>query len=212
MAARCRTTPGSAPSLQDPQNGDILAIYGGPGMNLPKAQCAEFDCQVNNAVYAREQVGSSFKPYVLSEAVIQGMNVKTSTLNGFSPLWVPQDTPESDAMALSTTSEAKALPESFEVNNDCLCSLGAMTVQNAFAQSSNTAFTDLAHRVGTENIINLAGEMGVNTAALPGWLRPARSCSRARSAWRSAPPPSRSTSRTRCSRRSTTAAPITRRT
>ena len=39
------------------------------------------DCDVNTAVYAREQVGSSFKPYVLSTAVSQGMNVKTSTLD-----------------------------------------------------------------------------------------------------------------------------------
>jgi membrane peptidoglycan carboxypeptidase len=150
--------------LEDPQNGDILAIYGGPGMNLPKAQCAASNCQENTAVYAREQVGSSFKPYVLAEAVIQGMNVKTSTLNGFGPLWIPKDTPESNAMALSSTSAAKALPSAFKVNNDCMCSLGAMNVQNAFAQSSNTAFTDLAHRAGTLPIINLAGEMGVNLA------------------------------------------------
>ncbi|HEY6786188.1 MAG TPA: transglycosylase domain-containing protein, partial [Trebonia sp.] len=154
--------------LEDPQNGDILAIYGGPGMNLPKAQCEEFSCQVNNAVYAREQVGSSFKPYVLSEAVLQGMNVKTSTLNGFSPLYVPPDHPAADATHLSTTNKAQAPLGSFPFNNDCLCSLGPLTVLNAFAQSSNTAFTDLAHRVGTENIINLAGEMGVNTAAYPG--------------------------------------------
>ena len=153
--------------LQNPQNGQILAIYGGPGMNQSAAECKVSDCQIDNAIYAREQVGSSFKPYVLSEAVIQGMNVKTSTLNGFSPLWVPPDHPASDATALSATSQAKALPESFEFNNDCLCSLGALNVQNAFAQSSNTAFTDLAHRVGTENIINLAAQMGVNTQDYP---------------------------------------------
>ncbi|MCW2934074.1 MAG: Penicillin-binding protein [Actinomycetia bacterium] len=153
--------------LEDPQNGDILAIYGGPGMNLPAKQCAVWGCQNNNAVYAREQVGSSFKPYVLSEAVIQGMNVKTSTLNGFSPLYVPPDHPSADATHLSTTNQAQALTGSFPFNNDGDQSLGPLNVLNAFAQSSNTAFTDLAHRVGTQNIINLAGEMGVNTAAYP---------------------------------------------
>jgi membrane peptidoglycan carboxypeptidase len=40
-------------------------------------------------------------------------------------------------------------------------------VQNALAQSSNTAYTDLAHRVGTENIIQMAANMGVNIAAFP---------------------------------------------
>ena len=44
---------------------------------------------------------------------------------------------------------------------------GAISVQNALAQSSNTAYTDLAHRVGTENIIQMAANMGVNIAAFP---------------------------------------------
>jgi membrane peptidoglycan carboxypeptidase len=153
--------------LEDPQNGDILAIYGGPGMDVPKAQCDASDCQLDTAVYAREQVGSSFKPYVLSEAVLQGMNVKTSTLNGNSPLYVPPDTTLADRMHLSTTNKAQALTNSFPFNNDDDESLGPLTVQNAFAQSSNTAFTDLAHRVSTESIINLAGEMGVNLKAYP---------------------------------------------
>jgi membrane peptidoglycan carboxypeptidase len=151
--------------LQDPQTGKILAIYGGPGMNESPAQCAQSDCQVNTAVYAREQVGSSFKPYVLAQAVLEGMNVQKSTLNGNSPLWVPPDyfNGTDDTLKLSTTNTAQKLPGAFKFNNDCLCSLGALSVQNAFAQSSNTAYTDLAHRVGTRNIINLAQEMGVDT-------------------------------------------------
>ena len=31
------------------------------------------------------------KPYVLATAINQGMDVRTSVLNGFSPLWVPPD-------------------------------------------------------------------------------------------------------------------------
>ena len=34
-------------------------------------------------------MGSSFKPYVLATAVKQGMNVKTSTLDGFNNLLDP---------------------------------------------------------------------------------------------------------------------------
>ena len=37
-------------------------------------------------------------------------------------------------------------------------------VQNALAQSSNTAFTDLTHRAGTSNVINMAGNYGVDTS------------------------------------------------
>jgi membrane peptidoglycan carboxypeptidase len=117
-------------------------------------------------VYAREQVGSSFKPYVLAQAVMEQMNVKTSTLNGNSPLWVPPDYP-ADRLKLSTTNTAQKLPGAFQFNNDSNEKLGPLTVQNAFAQSSNTAFTDLAHRVGTQNIISLAQEMGVNTQSYP---------------------------------------------
>jgi membrane peptidoglycan carboxypeptidase len=40
-------------------------------------------------------------------------------------------------------------------------------VQNAMAQSSNTAYTDLAHRVGTRAIVNMAANFGVNTASFP---------------------------------------------
>ena len=43
------------------------------------------------AVYNREQVGSSFKPYILSTAVKLGMNVKASTLDGYDNLCIPPD-------------------------------------------------------------------------------------------------------------------------
>ena len=48
------------------------------------------------ALQSRNQVGSSFKPYVLATAVKQGMNVQTSQLNGFSPLWIPPDADADD--------------------------------------------------------------------------------------------------------------------
>ena len=43
------------------------------------------------AVYNREQVGSSFKPYILATAVKEGMNVQTSTLDGYNNLYIPPD-------------------------------------------------------------------------------------------------------------------------
>ena len=39
------------------------------------------------------------------------------------------------------------------------------SVQNGLAQSSNTAFTDLAHRVTTSKVIEMAQTLGVNIAA-----------------------------------------------
>jgi membrane peptidoglycan carboxypeptidase len=149
--------------LQNPSNGQIIAMYPGIGeVGISAKACAAKDCHENTAIYAREQVGSSFKPYVLADAVTQGMNVKTSVLNGFSPLWVP---PDSMPMTLSSSNQNQAVPSSFKVNNDSDENLKALSVQNAFGQSSNTAFTDLAHRVGTASIIEMANKMGVNIAS-----------------------------------------------
>jgi membrane peptidoglycan carboxypeptidase len=147
--------------LQNPGNGSIVAMYAGRGQNMSQAQCNKYHCDENTAVYAREQVGSSFKPYVLATAVSEGMNVKTSILNGFSPLWVPQDTPPYQMM-LSARSANTAPQGAYPITNDGNESLGPLAVQNAFAQSSNTAFSDLAHRAGTTSIVQMAGQMGVN--------------------------------------------------
>jgi membrane peptidoglycan carboxypeptidase len=147
--------------LQNPATGAIVAMYPGRGENMSKAQCEKYDCDDNTAVYAREQVGSSFKPFVLATAVSEGMNVKTSILNGYSPLWVPQDVPPYQMM-LSARSASKAEPSAYKIPNDGNVVYGPMTVQSALAQSSNTAFADLTHRVGTPQIVTIAGEMGVN--------------------------------------------------
>ncbi len=153
--------------LQNPATGAIVAMYPGRGQNMSAKQCKIYDCDLNTAVYAREQVGSSFKPFVLSAAVNEHMNVATSVLNASPQLWVPKDFPPYNMM-LSATSAAKAMPGAYPVHNDGFETIagskagGATSVQNALAQSSNTAFTDLAHRVGTGNIVAMAGNMGVN--------------------------------------------------
>src|SRR5262249_20749983 len=97
--------------LQNPSNGEVIAMYPGKGQDLSAAQCKIADCDVNTAVYAREQVGSSFKPYVLAAAVSQGMNVKSSILNANQELCVPPDTSPS---VLSATVDygTKTCPES----------------------------------------------------------------------------------------------------
>jgi membrane peptidoglycan carboxypeptidase len=149
--------------LQNPANGAIIAMYPGRGQNMPVQQCKIYKCDLNTAIYAREQVGSSFKPYVLATAVNEGMNVKTSILNASPQLWVP---PDAYPLMLSATSAAKAMPGSYPVHNDGYEVIGgaggAVSVQNALAQSSNTAFTDLAHRDTVESIIQMAGNFGVD--------------------------------------------------
>jgi membrane peptidoglycan carboxypeptidase len=150
--------------LQNPANGDILAEYPGRGQDMSASECSEYDCDENTAAYAREQVGSSFKPYVLATAVSQGMDVQSSTLDGGTAVdtYVP---PVSDELTLSTSNKNDAQYNWYEVHNDGDAVYGAMNVQNAFAQSSNTAFTDLYHRTGGQAVINMAQAMGVNISS-----------------------------------------------
>ena len=51
--------------LEQPSTGAIVAMYSGPGYNA--AHCARIKCQFDMALQNREQVGSSFKPYVLAD-------------------------------------------------------------------------------------------------------------------------------------------------
>jgi len=168
--------------LQDPKTGQILAEYPGKGQTMTaKGVCAAPDCQDNTAVYTREQVGSSFKPYVLATAVNQGMNVKTSTMDTSPYECIAPDSPVTYSTPI--TESVYELPG---LNNGCSVSgaekvendageligkdVGTVSgapaysdnVQDALAQSSNTGFSDLAHRVGTANIYTMAGNFGVN--------------------------------------------------
>ena len=177
--------------LQNPKNGEIIAEYPGKGQNLSAKACVAADCDINTAAYAREQVGSSFKPYVLSTAVNQGMNVQSSVLDTSPYICIAPDASSEYSVPLTGSvytadnqSNSCLLPGGAPVENDGGETIGkqvgqqssgankgaaywSSNVQNALAQSSNTAFTDLAHKVGTENIINTAQEVGVNMAPYP---------------------------------------------
>ena len=74
--------------LEDPTTGAIEAVYGGPGYGVKN--CVQVLCDYNMAEDPK-QVGSSFKPYVIAAAVSQGMDVQNSVLNGYSPLWIPEN-------------------------------------------------------------------------------------------------------------------------
>ena len=154
--------------LEQPSTGEIWAMYGGPNFEAPAKRCKKIDCQYNMALQNREQVGSSFKPYVLALARQQGMSVKTSTLDGHSPLWIP---PVADPSTYASWTQPTATDASswYEVANDAGDpETPGVTVVTASAESLNSAYTDLYHRVaGTDgmNIVNLAKAFGVNTEA-----------------------------------------------
>jgi membrane peptidoglycan carboxypeptidase len=161
--------------LEDPATGAIQALYPGPGYPGAKyngtgrvisaSYCKKIACEVNMAVYNREQVGSSFKPYILSAAVKQGMNVRTSTLDGYNPLWIP---PDSQPSAYGTSTPPANSYQWYKVSNDSPGENGPYTPQVAMAASINTAYADLWHVVAGVhgvNVVDTAKAFGVNTDA-----------------------------------------------
>jgi membrane peptidoglycan carboxypeptidase len=171
--------------LQNPSNGQILAMYPGIGQNMSANRCLAYKCDENTTL-TREEVGSSFKPYVLSTAVQEGMNVQDSIMNSSEYLCIaPDSSPDAVPLTYSQAIPAAvydmpghtsgcANPDAYKVENDDGAIIGTpagpkgdnlwkTNVQNAMAQSSNTAFTDLAHRAGTAAIVNIASQYGVDT-------------------------------------------------
>jgi membrane peptidoglycan carboxypeptidase len=150
--------------LEQPGTGEIWAMYSGPNYNAPHKECNRIRCQWDMALQNREQVGSSMKPYVLALARHQGMSVKTSTLDGYSPLWIP---PVSSPMTYASRTQPATPGGWYEVGNDAGdAQASGVSVVRASAESLNTAYTDLYHRVaGTDgqNMINMAKLFGVNT-------------------------------------------------
>jgi membrane peptidoglycan carboxypeptidase len=163
--------------LENPANGAIEALYPGPGFPGSKyngigpvitvRECKKIACEVNMAVYNREQVGSSFKPYILATAVKQGMNVKSSTLYGFDYSCIPLDTQPTQYPVVEP-SKSQCPPGWYWVSNDSAAENGPFTPQLAMAESINTAYTDLWHVVAGPhgaNVVNVAQAFGVNTDA-----------------------------------------------
>jgi membrane peptidoglycan carboxypeptidase len=161
--------------LENPANGAIEAMYPGPGYpgseyvdhdggthTMTVKECGILHCEVNMAVYNREQVGSSFKPYVLSTAVSQGMNVKTSSLDGQDNVFIP---PDYEPKVYPALSEPAGQTGWYLVHNDSLAENGPYTPQMAMAASINTAYADLWHYVGGAAVVHMAQEFGVDTVA-----------------------------------------------
>jgi membrane peptidoglycan carboxypeptidase len=170
--------------LESPQTGAIEAFYGGPGYpgfkydgtgrRITVKECNVINCQENMAIYAREQVGSSFKPYVLSAAVAAGMNVKDSLLDGEDFVCIPPDS--SLYPGDLTVKNAYPTPEpapsatnggctggGYGMSNDSTAENGVFSPQNAMTNSVNTAYADLWHYVGGQAVVHMAAMFGVRT-------------------------------------------------
>ncbi len=120
----------------DNTSGDVLALVGGRDFAIS---------QFNRATQAMRQTGSSFKPYVYSAAVEEGVK--------------PDDT-----IVDAPVNFGGYAPHNYE--NDFK---GRMTIAKAFAESRNVPAVKLAARVGIRKVIDLTHRFGV-TSNIPPYL------------------------------------------
>ena len=118
----------------DNTSGDVLAMVGGRDFALS---------QFNRATQSERQTGSSFKPYVYTTAVEDGVK-------------------PTDIIVDSPVNFGGYAPHNYE--NDYK---GAMTIQNAFAESRNVPAVKLAARVGIHKVIDMAHRFGVTSNIPP---------------------------------------------
>ena len=124
----------------DNATGQVLAMVGGRDFALS---------QYNRATEAERQVGSSFKPYVYTAAVEAGATPEAMIL----------DTPTTFA-----TGTGRYTPRDFEGDT-----LGAITLEKAFADSRNIPAVALASEVGMAKVAEVAHRFGI-TSRIPPYL------------------------------------------
>ncbi|MGA8528366.1 MAG: PBP1A family penicillin-binding protein [Acidobacteriaceae bacterium] len=120
----------------DNATGDVLALVGGRDFNL-----SQFD----RATQAERQTGSSFKPYVYTTAVEDGMT--------------PQDT-----IVDKPVSFGSYVPHNYDNKFK-----GRISLLEAFADSRNIPALEIADRVGIRNVIATARRFGI-TSNIPAYL------------------------------------------
>jgi penicillin-binding protein 1A len=131
--------PASAIVAIDPRNGAIktmTAVTPGRSGN-----------QFNLGVQARRQAGSTFKTFVLTEAVSEGVNPDTTSYLS-APLHYQPD-PYSEAWDVSTYSHSY---------------LGSTSITHATLASDNTVFARLTLDLGPEKVAAMAHRLGVRSS------------------------------------------------
>ena len=120
--------------VMDNTTGDVLAMVGGRDYALSV---------FNRSTQAERQTGSSFKPYVYTTAIEDGVKPGDIIVDG-------------------PVSFGSYTPHNYE--NDYK---GAMTITNAFAESRNIPALKLAARVGIRKVIDTVHRFGVTSTIQP---------------------------------------------
>ena len=132
----------------DNASGEIKAMVGGYDFG---------DSKFNRATQAMRQTGSSFKVYVYSEAIEQGLT--------------PFDTVVDAPVSFRSGGQIYS-PHNYDEKFE-----GRITLRRALADSRNVPAVRLLDKVGIENVINLARKFGIKSP-LPPYLALGPRCRR----------------------------------
>ncbi len=138
----CASDPTAASALAsvEPKTGAIVALASSSSYSSAN--------QFNLAAQGQKQPGSSFKTYVLTTAIKQGIDPDSTFYNGVGPL--------------DLSSVCGCGP--WDVNNSADGEgSGAMSIRDATVQSINVVFAQLGLDVGPQNFADTAYSMGITT-------------------------------------------------
>jgi penicillin-binding protein 1A len=137
-----RSDPASAIVSINPRNGAIRAMTA----VIPGKKHTQF----NLAAQGRRQAGSSFKTFVLTEAIREGINPDSTSYLSAPFHWQPD--PNSEPWDVST------------YGGDYY---GPSTITQSTLRSDNTVFARLTLDLGPEKVVQLAHKMGITTKLEP---------------------------------------------
>lgn len=123
----------------DPQTGAVRAMVGG----------SDFDkVKFNLATQAHRQPGSSFKPFVLAEAIKEGISPETKYVSKNLKIPLPSDSPD----------------PYYYVENYGGAERGPITIKEATEQSDNTVYVQLALDLGLNKVVDMAHALGIKSS------------------------------------------------
>jgi penicillin-binding protein 1A len=138
---RDKLDPAAALVAIDPRTGAVKAMQA----YLPDGRPMKF----NLATQAGRQAGSSFKPFVLTTAVLQGISVYTG-FNGPPSLTINDPRCATNGVL-------------WDVHNYADETAGSMNLLDATAHSVNTIYAQLVDVVGPERVVPVAHRLGIRS-------------------------------------------------
>ncbi len=139
--------------IVDPENGDpsasLVSIEPSTGAVRAMVGGTDFqEVQFNLATQAQRQPGSTFKTFVLAEAINQGISLDTVYESEFLRIPLPSG-------------------EVYEVDNYESIERGEIDLREAITASDNTVFVQLGLDLGMQRVVDMAKAMGVEADLEP---------------------------------------------